>query len=69
MKRFFELAHWYAIYIKHFAQHAAPLMESSKGKYSEARPQGQQGHKIKVKPENNTIQWTKETEAGFEAIK
>ena len=69
MKGFLELANWYAIYIKNFAQHAAPLMESLKGKYSEGRPQGQKNHKIKVKPENNTIQWTKEMEAGFEAIK
>ena len=69
MKGFLGLANWYAIHIKHFAQHAAPLMESLKGKYSEARPQGQKGHKIKVKPENNNIQWAKGMEAGFEAIK
>ena len=43
MKGFLGLANWYAIYIKNFAQHAAPLMESLKGKYSEARPQGQKG--------------------------
>ena len=69
MKGFLGLANWYIIYTKNFAQHAAPLMESLKGKYSEARPQGQKGHKIKVKPENNTTQWTKEMEAGLEAIK
>ena len=69
MKCFLGLAHWYAIYIKHFAKHAAPLMESLKGKYCEARPEGLKANKIKVKPEHNTIQWTQEMEAGLKAIK
>ena len=69
MKGFLGLANWYAIYIKHFAQHDAPLMESLTGKYSEARPQGRKGHKKKLKPKHNTIKWSTEMEAGFEAMK
>ena len=69
MKDFLGLANPYAIYLKYFAQHAAPMMKSLKGKYSEPRPQGRKGDKIKVKPENNTIRWTNKMEVVFEAIK
>ena len=69
MRGFLGLANRYVIYKTFFAEHAAALMEALKGKYSEAQPQAQKGHKRKVQAENNAIQWITEIRPRFEAKK
>ena len=60
---------WYAIYMKNYANPAAPLIQSLKEKYKHApKVQGQKGL-CKIAKELNYINWTPEMRAYFEKMK
>ena len=76
-----RLVGWYQIYIKDFAKHACPLMESFQVKYKyEAKPTDgtveldvtglfKKRKRLKVPVEEMKIEWTKEMIDGFEKLK
>ena len=69
MQGFLVLVNGYSIYIKNYADLAAPLMQSLHGKYKHAeKVQGQKG-RCKIAKEDNFIRWTDEMKANFEKIK
>ena len=79
MKGFLGLMGWYQVYIKGFAQLAAPLMNALKGKYQyESKdpnePKTATGvpkkrKKIKLSPKEARINWTDEMKQNFELLK
>ena len=80
LKGFLGLANWYSMYIKNYAQHAAPLMEALNGKclYEErGGSPDMDGNGLPVKlrkrlrltPKQAEIQWNPEMVKGFESIK
>ena len=81
MKGFLGLVGWYQIYIKDFAKHARPHMESLQGKYKyEAKPTdgtvkldatGLLNKRERLKPpvKEMKIEWNKEMIVGFENLK
>ena len=69
MKRFLGLVNWYSICIKHYADLAAPLIESLQGNYKHAQKvQGEKG-RCKTAKEDNFIRCTDEMKTSFEKIK
>ena len=79
LKGFLGLVNWYNMQVKHFAQHAAPLMEALKGKYvydereGGSRVDGDElpvmGRKLHLTAKQAAIQWNAEIVKDFEAIK
>ena len=56
---------WYSIYIQHYSDLAAPLMESLQGKYKHAtKMQGRKGQ-CKIAKEDQFINWTPEMRTIF----
>ena len=69
MKGFFGLVKWYSIYIKNYANLAAPVIESLQQKYKHAtKVQGQKG-RCKIAKEDNCVNWTPEMRVSFEKMK
>ena len=81
MKGLLGLVGWYQIYIKDFAKHACPLMESLQGKYKyEAKPTDgtvkldatglpKKRKRLKLPAEEMKIEWTKEMIDRLEKLK
>ena len=69
MKGFLGLVNWYSIYIKHYADLAAPLMESPQGKYKHAEKLQGQKDRCKIAKEDNFIRWTDKMKTNFEEVK
>ena len=81
MKFVLGLVRWYQYFIKDFAKHPRPLMESLQGKYKyEARPTDgtvelddtgllKKGMRLKLPGKEMKIQWTKEMTDAFEKLK
>ena len=80
LKGFLGLANWYSMYIKNYAQHAAPLMEALKGKLLYEEREGgpdvdgnglppKARKSVRLSPKQAEIQWNSEMVKGFGAIK
>ena len=81
MKDFWGLVEWYQIYIRNFAKHTRPLMESLQGKYKyEAKPTDgtveldatglpKKSKCLKLPAKDMQIEWTNEMIDGFGKLK